>query len=388
MGTIFKNRIQSLMFFIVAFLLFLEMMPYFWWWSLENQHINYAVRLIICAFFGLHLSSKETKKTGLIILFVITCLLFSFKSRFVSLVLTIPLLCIPFASNNYLCSVFKVFTNIYCVIIGFALIAWTLLLFGLIGPIGTIKPMNINEFDYYTVYPLFLVTHNFFDVQAAFRFSGPFDEPGMVGTFSALLLFANKIDFKNWKTYVLLLSGIVSFSLFFYVVLFIGLVPNIFEKKRFGSIIVVVSVLFAFYSFTKNDEIMGRLIWDRLEWNSEENRLAGSDRTNAASENIYISKRWSNEYWFGLDDYEAYRQVARGSNSYQNVVMQYGMLFLIGYVLFFVLYAWSERCRNSSFFVFLFLFLACIYQRPQVLSCAYFFVYTCLAKREALVIKS
>ena len=380
-----KNQVNYIQ-IITAFLIFLDIMPYFWWWTQSHTYVNYVLRLSICLLFwkSFSMSNTSRSKTGLMLLFVFSCILCVIRSYVFTLVLTIPLLFILFSSNRFTNGVYKYFITIYCIVVGAALIAWVLLLVGAINPIRTITPLNENEFDYYTVYPLFLVTHSFFDIQNAFRFSGPFDEPGVVGTFSALLLFSNSLDYRNWKTYVLLLSGIASFSLFFYVVLIIGLVPYIFEKRRIGSALFLVLAVGAFFIATKDNEVVERLIWDRLEWNSTEGRMSGSDRTNYDAERFYLSKRGTTDYWFGLDDYEQYRKMAQGSNSYQNVVMHYGMLFLISYVLFFVLYARKECKTKGSFLLFIFLFISCVYQRPQVLTCSYIFLYSCLARRESL----
>lgn len=370
--------------YLAAILLFLEMMPYFWWWTQSFKYVNYACRLLLCSIFWAHFYTHKKSSLGLITLFILTCFLFAIRGTIASLVLTIPLLFIPFASGSFIQNVFRAFTNVYCIITGIALVSWILLLVGFNNPIGTIAPLNANDFDYYTVYPLFLVTNNFFDIQNAFRFSGPFDEAGMVGTFSALLLFANSFNFKNWKTYVFLLSGIASFSLFFYVVLIIGLLPKLFSKRSFGGVIIVILAISLFYNITKENEAVGVLIWDRLEWDSSEKNFVGDNRTNDDAKKFYETRRWTSDYWFGLDDYEPYRIKARGSNSYQNVVMQYGMLFLMSYVIFFVLYAWSGERNKYSFIIFVVLFFSCIYQRPQVFSSAYLFAYVCLARYETL----
>lgn len=384
--TVKSNPQTKYLYYVTAFLIFLDLMPYFWWWTKSYSYSGYLLGLVICFLFGTSYTKSKVKGSGLEILFVVTCLLYAISSGVATLVLTIPLLFIPFASKSCLQGVFKAFTNIYCFIVGLALLAWVLLLLGFISPLGTIDPLNDNDFQYYTKYPLFLVTSNGFDIASSFRFGGPFDEHGMVGTISALLLFANSINFRNWKTYILLLSGIASFSLYFYIALIIGFIPVVFAHKRKGGVLILILVSLSFYYSTKDNEIMGRLMWNRFEWDASEKRIAGSDRTNYEAEKIFQSKRWTREYWFGLDDssYESYRSAARGSNSYQNVVMHNGMLFLLAYVLFFIMYAWQGKAKKSSFVLFLILFLSCIYQRPQVLSCAYVFIYTCLARYDYL----
>ena len=50
-----------------------------------------------------------------------------------------------------------------------------------------------------------------------FRLCSVFPEPGVVGTVSALLLTVTRFEIKNWKGVTLLVSGLLSFSLAFYV---------------------------------------------------------------------------------------------------------------------------------------------------------------------------
>ena len=376
------NRSQ-LLYFFVAFLIFLELMPYFWWWTQSYRYIQYLCRIIVFLGFARHYKRVAKYDAGLMFIFILMILVSLIRSPFASLVLTLPLLFIPFAKDCFIREVFRAFSTIYCVFVGLALIAWVLLMMGIISPIGTIAPLNAFDYDYYTKYPLFLVTPNQFELGYSFRFPGPFDEPGMIGTFSALLLFCNSFDFKDWRTYILLISGFLSFSLFFILILFIGFVPTLLNKNKLWLVIVFLLGISFFYNKTKDDVIINHLVWERLEFNEDKGGLSGFDRTTDDAEKYYNAKRGSYEYWFGLEDYESYRAMARGSNSYQNVVMRNGMFFLFFYVLFFVLYAWEGRQSSKSFLVFVIVFISCIYQRPQVLSCAYVFLYCCIARNEA-----
>lgn len=56
-----------------------------------------------------------------------------------------------------------------------------------------------------------------------FRLCGIYDEPGMVGTISGLLLAAYAYRFTSWKVFVLYIGGVLSFSLAFAVLTIVGL---------------------------------------------------------------------------------------------------------------------------------------------------------------------
>lgn len=98
---------------------------------------------------------------------------------------------------------------------------------GYISPIGQI---TIEQHDrVYTVYPL-LVLDKGVDI---LRFYGPFNEPGVVGTLGAVLLCTQKFNFKDWRTLIILLAGVLSMSLFFFaLVIGYGVVYLVFLRKN------------------------------------------------------------------------------------------------------------------------------------------------------------
>ena len=55
------------------------------------------------------------------------------------------------------------------------------------------------------------------------RFYSVFDEPGVLGTLAALLLFGGKYNLRNKKMLVIFFGGVLSFSLAFYVLTFAGI---------------------------------------------------------------------------------------------------------------------------------------------------------------------
>ena len=382
--TKYSNIRQLLIPYLAAFLLFLNMMPYFWWWTQSVKWVQYLIFSLYCVIFGLHFSLTNKKEFGLVLLFIIIVIVYSLNSTIYSIALNVPLLFIPFSQKTFTRNVYHAFCNIYCFFIGLGMISYFLILMGVFAPIRTISPLNAYNFDYYTIYPLFLANSNYFDFADIFRFAGPFDEPGMVGTFSALMLFVNSFNLKDWKTYIFIISGILSFSLFFFLIITVEILSVLLRKNGIGLVILLALVVgfSIFYNKTKEDKKFQTLIWNRLEWNTDKNALEGFDRTMYDAEVFYKSKMWTREYWWGLDDYESYRRISRGSNSYQNVIMQYGMTYLMLYVLFFILYAWHGHKNKLSFIIFIIVFIACIYQRPQILSLAYIFMFTCLARNE------
>ena len=77
------------------------------------------------------------------------------------------------------------------------------------------------------------------------RLNGLFEEPGMFGTYSILLLVTDEIFFKNKKRQILLIIfGLLSFSLTFYLLLIPFLIKK--GKKNIIKIIFALLILFVF----------------------------------------------------------------------------------------------------------------------------------------------
>ena len=228
-----------------------------------------------------------------------------------------------------------------------------------------------------------MITNSVVDLNQRIRFEGPFDEPGVIGTVSALMLFIQRFNFKDWRTYILLISGLFSLSLFFNAIFFgVGLMYLTFTKRKAWAPFVFIGAILIFYNYTKDDIFFENEIWNRIEWDSQEKRFAGDDRSNYDAKKYYDQRKWTTDFWWGLDNFEPYARLARGDCSYRTVVMMNGMVFLLLYVLFFMIYSWKGRKSTSSFFIFALIFLLCIYQRPSLLSSAYMFIYTCLGRAD------
>ncbi|WP_412503567.1 hypothetical protein [Shewanella indica] len=73
------------------------------------------------------------------------------------------------------------------------------------------------------------------------RFSSVFDEPGIVGTISGLVLVYRGLNFSSLKSVVFLVAGLASFSIAFFAIVLIGFIMNWKEYKK--SLMVIVSLL-------------------------------------------------------------------------------------------------------------------------------------------------
>lgn len=77
------------------------------------------------------------------------------------------------------------------------------------------------------------------------RLCGMFDEPGTIGTISALLLAARAFEIRRWQAIVLWIAGILSFSLAFVVLVTVGLVGRALLRLDWKPLPFVVPVALA-----------------------------------------------------------------------------------------------------------------------------------------------
>ncbi|WP_227658377.1 hypothetical protein [Hafnia alvei] len=71
------------------------------------------------------------------------------------------------------------------------------------------------------------------------RFSGIYDEPGLLGTIVALFLLADKFNMKSKINIIFLISGVISISLVFYIFIIVGFLLQS-DKKIVGFLVLAL----------------------------------------------------------------------------------------------------------------------------------------------------
>lgn len=83
-------------------------------------------------------------------------------------------------------------------------------------PYRVINALNTLKSYDYMAYAFFVMPSKTFDILP--RFFGMYDEPGVVGTIAGAILMTRQFNFKKWINIPIFIAGILSFSLFFYVI--------------------------------------------------------------------------------------------------------------------------------------------------------------------------
>lgn len=365
--------------FIASIILIYLTQPYIVWFN------PIAIRTILCIvlgvlFFIYRKKSFIAKETLLFWVYFAAVILHGLVSgnNINYLISTLPIVFIPFASESFFNKVYLFFSKIYAAIIAVSLTVYFIALLGLIHPFAVIPPLNELKLSY-DVYP-FLVKMS---LTPLMRFFGPYDEPGVVGTLSGILLCIERFDFKKWRSVIFLVSGLCSLSLFFYIIVaFNYLIKSSLINKKFQNVVLAAVLLGVFAFVVQNNSELYELIGRRFEWDSEKMSLAGDNRVhNQDAVDYYIASGIDNgDIWFGVQDKNKYLSYVEGSSTIWNSVIIYGVVFVLWYIMFYLMYAYKHIKNRVSYFLFMFVFLGVLYQRPYMMTFLYEFIYIMLAK--------
>lgn len=379
-----EERIKGGRFAIIvtALLLLYKVQPYFFWSGIFlNNYFNAIITILIGIFFYFNLRKLNDADKFLMLLFGLILVLYPFVGGqnlnvFISIV---PLLFLPFGTDGFSHKVFNSFTNIYCFLIGISLVVWAFSLVGAIGPYKVIPPLNELKKYNYAVYP-FLVRG-----MDGFRFSGLFDEPGVVGTISGLLLCCQQ-TFKSLRSIVLLFSGICSFSLFFFVIVAVYYAYSqlIAGPKKTKSIL-VFSVAAALGAIViTSSPLFNEMIGDRLKIDSEKGFIAGDNRTSDLAWEMLETIQGTPQFWFGIENKWEFHEEVSYSSSIINVIVMNGMAFVLLIVAFYLLYGWVYKSSVLQFLIYFIIVAGTLYQRPGIFKPEFIFLFTFLARKEML----
>ena len=221
-------------------------------------------------------------------------------------------------------------------------------------------PLNRGR-DYYSYLFNVYLQENF---SVFNRFYAFFDEPGVVGNVMMVLLFIQKFDLKKWYNIIFLVSGILSFSLAFYIATatYFILIGNI--KSKISFIILVIIAIYFFYE----NEFVYKLVFGRLEF--DDGQLAGYNRENYSFDIWFKNIDWTD---FFLTGYWPRKQIPYAA-SWKWAFATYGIIPSLIYLSLLVF----SRVRNSisgkDILLGLILLVIIWIQRPLIHSFFYVFL--------------
>lgn len=374
-----KNRFEYVMMAIYA----LTSMHVIFMQKTESFIIPYYIRQILvgCTFVVLlmdiffHQAFIQLGKNKMIVfLFIILYLYrgwrhddsFSFMTIQSIVTLSILLIFFQFETEAVKC-IYEIFINIYVTLNVIGIILSLLRLVGIDLFWGNIYPSQNNDIYHHYIYSFLAVLCD--EGRSYFRYCSIYNEPGVVGTVSALILCSRKYKINDKKNIILIIAGIMSMSTAFFVLsgLYI-ILKYISEKDIIKNVIIITLLCFSFIFadsiLYQNNESYSRYVHDKII-----NFVAygESNRSTSAMNkefNNFLKQRKEILLGKGADA----RGVLVSNLTIKREIYQYGFmgLFLVFAAYFAIFHSVYEKDRNAI--IFLIVYLASLYQRPYVLN--------------------
>jgi len=203
------------------------------------------------------------------------------------------------------------------------------------------------------------------------RLCGWFNEPGYFGTMLALVLIAEQCNLQKWENIILLLAGLCSLSLAFFILLFLAVILNHIHRPSYTLALAVVAVFLIFVFIPNMATGNSPLEMFLNRSNIQDNQMVGNNRTSDMFNSTFLEFLHDPSSWlFG-----------RGGGSADhlgNVLSLKKEIYVYGFLGCLLIYGSlvisSIRIAkvNWSALVFLACFLCSIYQRPHIFTAAYF----------------
>lgn len=208
------------------------------------------------------------------------------------------------------------------------------------------------------------------------RFSGIYDEPGLLGTISALFLLADRFNMKSKINIILLISGVISVSLVFYIFTIVGFLMQS-NKKIIGIIFIIVLGVGVY-----NTPIYDNYLAKRFETSSSDGVIADnrvSDCFKAEYEKFASS---DSEVQLLGEGNNAHLSTMCDVSSYKMYIYDYGYIgILVIAIALIIQYTYPllvtgnifRYIKSSLFFVFC--FFISYYQRPVLFNLAFCLIF-------------
>lgn len=328
---------------ICAVLLFIISYP-IWFWGMSPLVITVASLLLLILASGDMVRYKKGRQAGIICLFfqiIILGVTNILPTTNFNGILLVPISGLGFAPL-FLCTVdfwkkcVDCFIKLLAVMLIFALLEHVMICFldrEIVNPYVSECPINKDrDYNIYLLNAYLLYSFQFFK-----RFFAFYDEPGVLGNIVMVLLYIQKFNLRKWYNIVLLISGVLSFSLTFYLAVAFYFILFGNKKSKIAFSVTVIALVVFFY----NNEIVYDLVFGRLEF--EDGQMAGYNRENADFDSWISSKNWWDYFLWGYQPRSAVEYAA----SWKWAFALYGIVPSIIY-LFTIVYSRARYLNNKS----------------------------------------
>lgn len=375
MGTgISKINSYNIELWIFAICLVLSIPPYFLW-QLSSPYFVIGCLLIAAK----HAKLSDRTANDMFFMFLLTGIYFFYGFlNSTSLQGTLYVCLIPilfYADRKFLTDAFEKFVYVFSITLAFSIIQFILVqILGISMPAKSIQPLNKAKQASYLAYT-FYVTTNQCGADILPRFFGYYDEPGVVGTLSGLILMTRKFNLKKLINIPIFIGGLLSFSLFFYVIAIAYTLIFVLSTKIKYMVLTLIfcGILYGFYhKYYQDNEAINRYIISRMEY--ENGNFSGNNRTHGGMDAWYKTYfENSDDYYFGLGA-GASQIYNPGGASYKDIIINCGIVFFAAYMGIFTLFGFYNLKFSKEFLLYLIMLYGTIFQRPFIDSFVYIFL--------------
>lgn len=319
----------------------------------------------------------DKKDILLIILYVIILYLnasiANVKILFGIFFLQIPIIVFLLGDNDFKIRTYKYFIKFFALSLIPGIIIFAFNLIGTDFSHTLIEPLNALKTGYYKCYYGAVVYASSVEHYGNILFTrlcAMYDEPGVPGTICGIILMIEKLDIKkNLTNKILLIGGLLSFSLAFYILLLINMLVN--KKFKLFVFIIISLTILNFSNFNKQYGLFDKMLFNRVM--ISDNKLSGDNRTSLTLDYAYEKFMQGDLGTILVGKGQGYVQShvdGGGSSSYKILIYERGLIFFILYLLLIALLYYKNTVNFKNYYILLAIYLS-IYQRPDILILAY-----------------
>jgi len=209
-----------------------------------------------------------------------------------------------------------------------------------------------------------------------FRFYSVFDEPGVLGTLSAFILYGNKFNLRDWRNIAILIGGFFTYSMAFYILVIIGFTIINFKspKRMIVSLAFMVPLIVLGFRFLEDDIAFQDSVVDRM-FNRETSSLV-EERTNIRTNQRYDMMMNSIDCVFGLGYDKIKSSELINGSSYKLFILEYGLIGLLIMIIAYI-YIMQNRRNIYNWGAYAIIFLSFL-QRPKIWTSTDMLIFGCM----------
>ena len=377
-------RLNRLLEWLISIDAFFSLSPYLIWKTYKYSYFfiifSSGIEVLICSLYiyrNIRTKGKIKRSTmNMIVGFFVVYYYYIFDayngqfSFGISNILKPLVICIfLLLSTESKRNVLILFTKIFAASLTLALLTQLFCLIGVPLPHNVIVPVAKIKTYYNHQYTHFFGCVFMENIYWSPRFKplcGMYDEHGLVGTVAALLLCANNFEFKRDKSlYIILIGGLTSISLAFYIIVAAYLVGGLVIEKKikaFKRVAITITLSVILFLIFRNNEFIYTHIISRLSFAY----LSNNNRTNDTFNSIFNEYLKSSNVIFGLGNGNPIFNTVDAA-SYKVILFNLGFVGFLIYLTWWLYWGVKESKKTPYGKLLLIVFFLSFYQRPWLL---------------------